>query len=76
MRGGAHPKPGNRPDVLAVDGSGAEQAASAGSAVRKTRAAAVRVDARVIAVSVARASLYGNGGRAGAGACPVPTPTP
>jgi hypothetical protein len=52
MRGGADPKLGNRPDVLAVEGSGATQATSAGSAAKKTRAAAVRVDARAIAVSV------------------------
>ena len=78
MRGGAQPQLGNRPDVMAVEGSGVVQAASAASAARKTRAAAMRVDGRVIAVSVARASLRGNGGpgRIGAGACLVPTPKP
>jgi hypothetical protein len=54
MRGrGAHPKSGKRPEVLAVGGSGALQAASAGSAANKARITVGRLAVRAIAGSVA-----------------------
>jgi hypothetical protein len=48
---GAHPKLGKRPEVLAVEGSGTAQAASAESAASTTRAAAERVTLRAIAAA-------------------------
>ena len=79
MRGhGPHPKSGNRPEVLAVEGSNAAHPASAGSAASKTRAATGRVAVRAIAASLAGALPRGNGrsGRTGVGARSVPTRTP
>lgn len=78
MRGGAHPKVGNRSEVLAAPDTGAAQAVMRGSAAAMVRAAANGVDVRAIAGSLAGTAPCGNGGRSRAWAQtrPVSTGTP